>query len=91
MESLAQTVILAAQTLILFANLSDSASINNTETLKLCDIIIHKDKTSEIKCMVGQNQALDYRTIRDRVVKKTESFPFQSIVQVADWLGYHGQ
>ena len=74
MESLAQTVILAAQTLILFAVLSDSASINNTETLKLCDIIIHKDKTSEIKCMVGQNQALDYRTIRDRIVKENKKF-----------------
>ena len=74
MDNFAQTVVLAIQIWTMLVLVSDSASINNTENLKLCDIIIQKDKTSEIKCTVGQNQALDYRTIRNRVAKENKTF-----------------
>ena len=43
---------------------SDSLPINNEMNLNLCDINLQKDTLSSIKCSVGRNQALDYRTIR---------------------------
>ena len=74
MEPLIHTVILSYFIHATIVLVCDAGPVYHTESLKLCEITLQKEKISKIDCIVGINEALDYRAIRNYAKKENTKF-----------------